>query len=129
MVCLLAVPLVLVPAAGAANGNASERAVCPGPLFAAARCHAHVVTDVRGNPLATSSPTGYGPGAFQTAYGLPATAALPQTIAVVDAYDDPTIESDLGVYSSSYGLPACTTANGCFLKVNQSGAQGPYPSR
>jgi subtilase family serine protease len=128
-ICVMALPLALASAAGAANGNASERAVCPGPVFAAARCHAEVVTDSRGNPLATTSPTGYGPAVFHSAYALPTTAALPQTIAIVDAYDDPTIESDLGVYSSSYGLPACTAANGCFLKVNQSGVQGAYPSR
>ena len=45
-----------------------------------------------------------------------------QTIAIVDAYDDPTAEKDLGVFSSTFGLSACTTANGCFKKVNQSGA-------
>ena len=39
-----------------------------------------------------------------------------------------TIESDLGVDSSTFGLPACTTQNGCFSKVNQSGAAGPYPA-
>ena len=40
---------------------------------------------------------------------------------IVDAYDDPNAESDLGVYRSQFGLAACTTANGCFRKVNQSG--------
>src|SRR5437879_2104680 len=123
----LAAPLVLVAAAVAANGHASERAVCPGPVLAGACCHAHVVTDERGNPLATSAPTGYGPAQFRSAYRLPSSALVPQTIAIVDAYDDPTIESDLGVYSSTYGLPACTTANACFSKVNQSGARGSYP--
>jgi hypothetical protein len=42
-------------------------------------------------------------------------------VAIVDAYDDPSAESDLGVYRARYGLPACTTANGCFKKVNQTG--------
>jgi subtilase family serine protease len=49
-----------------------------------------------------------------------------KTIAIVDAYDDPTAEHDLGVFSSQYGLPACTTANGCFQKVNQYGGTS-YP--
>jgi len=80
------------------------------------------VTDARANPHSTISPTGYGPGQFQTAYSLPsAIAGAGQTIAVVDAYDDPNAESDLALYSSTYGLPACTTANGCFSKVNQTG--------
>lgn len=41
-------------------------------------------------------------------------------MAIVDAYDDPNAEVDLGVYRSQYGLSSCTTANGCFRKVNQS---------
>jgi subtilase family serine protease len=46
----------------------------------------------------------------------------------VDAYDDPTAENDLGVFSSQFGLPACTTANGCFAKVNQTGGTR-YPRK
>ncbi len=118
----LAASLLLVAAAGAANGHANYRAVCPAALLGSARCHAQVVTDARANPHSTISPTGYGPGQFQTAYSLPsAIAGAGQTIAVVDAYDDPNAESDLALYSSTYGLPACTTANGCFSKVNQTG--------
>jgi subtilase family serine protease len=39
----------------------------------------------------------------------------------VDAFDDPNAESDLAVYRTKFGLPPCTTANGCFKKVNQYG--------
>jgi subtilase family serine protease len=46
----------------------------------------------------------------------------------VDAYDDPTAEADLGVYRSQFGLPACTTANGCFTKVSQTGTTT-YPRK
>jgi len=46
-------------------------------------------------------------------------------VAIVDANDAPTAESDLAVYRSAYGLSACTTANGCFKKVNQSGGATP----
>ena len=49
------------------------------------------------------------------------------TIAIVDAYGYPNAESDLAVYRATYGLPACTTANGCFKKVNQNGVQSSYP--
>ena len=48
-----------------------------------------------------------------------------ETVAIVDAYDDPTAEADLATYRSQYGLPACTTANGCFRKVNQNGVHEP----
>ncbi len=50
------------------------------------------------------------------------------TVAVVDAYDDPNAESDLATYRSTYGLPPCTTANGCFRKVNAEGAAAPLPA-
>ncbi len=68
---------------------------------------------VRG--AATSGPTGLSPSAIRTVYGLPSTGGN-GTIAIVDAYDDPGAENDLGVFSSQFGLPPCTTANGCFEK-------------
>jgi hypothetical protein len=86
-----------------------------------------VVTDKAGTPHATAAPTGYGPAELRGAYELPANSPVPQTIALVAAYDNPTIEADLAVYSETYGLPPCTTANGCFRKVNQDGEEGPYP--
>ena len=49
-----------------------------------------------------------------------------QTVAIVDAFDDPNAESDLSTYRAQYGLPACTTANGCFRKVDQRGGTS-YP--
>jgi subtilase family serine protease len=59
---------------------------------------------------------------------LPSTnSGVGQTVAIVDAYNDPNAEADLAVYRSTYGLPACTTANGCFKKVNQSGGTT-YPT-
>jgi subtilase family serine protease len=64
---------------------------------------------------------------FRTAYALPASASAIKTIGIVDAYNDPNIESDLRIYSTQFGLPACTTANGCFKKVNQTGGTS-YPA-
>jgi hypothetical protein len=46
---------------------------------------------------------------------------------VVDAFDLPTAESDLAVYRSQFGLPPCTTANGCFRKLDQNGGAS-YPA-
>jgi subtilase family serine protease len=43
-------------------------------------------------------------------------------VAIVDAYDNPNVEADLAVYRAQFGLPPCTTANGCFEKVAQDGA-------
>ncbi|HEX8967194.1 MAG TPA: S53 family peptidase [Chloroflexota bacterium] len=84
-------------------------------------------TDIQGKPSATGQPSGYGPADLRSAYQLPSTSAgAGQTVAVVDAYDDPNAESDLGVYRAQYGMSSCTTANGCFRKVNQYG-QSSYP--
>ncbi len=70
---------------------------------------------------------GYYPCMLQSAYNLDVAAGTGQTIAVVDAYDDPNAEADLGVYRSTFGLSACTTANGCFRKVAQNGS-ATYPT-
>src|SRR5712692_6719301 len=123
-----AVPLLLAGTGGAANVNASAAAVCPGSPFGSAHCHALVVTDAVGNPAATTSPTGLSPATIKSAYSFStsSTAGAGKTIAIVDAYNDPTAESDLGVFSGQYGLPPCTTANGCFTKVNQTGGTS-YP--
>ena len=98
-------------------------------------CFAEFRTDVGGGAgvnggriTMASTVSGYVPSDLQSAYALPSsTAGSGQTVAIVDAYNDPNAESDLGVYRSQFGLPACTTANGCFKKVNQNGVQGSYP--
>ena len=115
----LLVALVAGNAAAASNPlpPGFER-VCPGPAGPdTARCHAIA------KPQATTSPTGLSPATIKTAYNFPtsSTAGAGTTIAIVDAYNDPNAESDLNVFSSQFGLPACTTANGCFQKVNQTG--------
>ena len=93
-------------------------------------CLSVVRTDVKGHkgiqPLAT--PGGLGPSDLQGAYALPSSSAgSGQTVAIVDAQDDPNAESDLATYRSQYGLPACTTANGCFKKVDENGGTN-YPT-
>src|SRR3954468_21978685 len=113
-------------AAGASAGTGvSIRPVCSAVPAGYARCFSLVKGDAL--PFA-SGPSGYGPPDLQAAYALPSsTAGAGQTVAIVDAFDDPTAESDLAQYRSFYGLPACTTANGCFRKVNQSGGTLPMP--
>jgi Ricin-type beta-trefoil lectin domain/Putative Ig domain len=90
-------------------------------------CLALVRTDVR--PLLVASPlqppAGYGPSSLRAAYGLPASGGSGQTVAVIDAYDDPDAAADLAVYRSEYGLPPCTAVSGCFSKVNEEGQASP----
>jgi hypothetical protein len=71
------------------------------------------------------------PQDLHAAYSLPdeTAAATTQTIAVIDAYDDPTAEADLKVYDEEFGLPACTSANSCFRKVNEEGQPSPLPPK
>jgi subtilase family serine protease len=122
LVPLLAL-LLVVPATAAAKPN---KKVCGDTAAGFAHCHARVVTDAKGNPAVTPAPNGYGPSDIRAAYALPSTTAgAGKVFAIVDAYDAPTAEADLGTYRSTYGLPACTTANGCFRKVNQSGGTTP----
>lgn len=81
-----------------------------------ARCQAWIRTDIKGK-IRPDTPAGYGPSDLQTAYGLTSYSANNgggQTVAIVDAYNDPDAASNLSVYRSQYGLPPCTTSNGCF---------------
>ena len=78
-------------------------------------------------PNITPGPVGYGPKDIQRAYGLGGRSAHGALVAIVDAYNDPKAEADLAVYRRTFGLPPCTTANGCFRKVNQNGAAHPLP--
>lgn len=118
------------------SGNTYHQAVCArGQGQGVARCFAHVVVDARGNdvdgkpnatPLAT--PSGFGPADLRSAYNTAnsGSGSASTVVAIVDAYGYSNAETDLGVYRSQYGIPACTTANGCFRKVNQTGGTS-YP--
>jgi subtilase family serine protease len=80
----------------------------------------HVVTP-------DSGPTGFGPVHILEAYNFRNVKdkGKGQVIALVDAFDDSQAESDLGTFSTQFGLPACTTANGCFKVVYEGGKKPP----
>src|SRR5262249_46145299 len=111
-----------------------HKRVCPAstePGFAACLARVRVTADgqiAAGLLAPNATPNGFGPADLQSAYKVNPTLGAGATIAIVDAQDDPNAESDLGVYRSQYGLPPCTTANGCFKKVNQNGAASPLPT-
>ncbi|MEO9173978.1 MAG: hypothetical protein ABI317_00595 [Gaiellales bacterium] len=128
-VCLL---VLAVGTAGAATHQAPRRDHQRGHWFArtcataargSASCDAQIVTNADGKPLAANAPAAgaLGPAQFAGAYSLPTSAPSNATIAIIDAYDNPNIEANLATFDSYYGLPACTTANGCFRKVDQNG--------
>lgn len=123
-------------------GSYTVSNVCAAPKPNRAACMALEVTpknsasadnlaSTTGGAQPQTGPTsGLTPAQLESAYQLPPTTSVSggQTVAIVDSYDDPTAESDLNVYSSQFGLPACTTLNGCFTKENQTGQSSPLPT-
>lgn len=112
---------------------AHSRKVCTtSPQPGMVRCHAIILTDSGGiTPLSTGTPQGFGPAAFKAAYKVRGNATT--RLAVVVAYDAPTINSDLASFSKAFGLPvmpACTSAAqmACFEKLNQRGIGSSYPA-
>ncbi|MDQ6943798.1 MAG: S8 family serine peptidase [Candidatus Eremiobacteraeota bacterium] len=103
---------------------------CPGvPAAGSAKCTVAINTNaapVADPNLSPALIAGFHPADLQAAYGLPAQNAG-QVVAIVDAFDSPTAESDLAVYRAAFGLPPCTTSNGCFRKVDQHGGSA-YPA-
>jgi len=135
LLCALAVPFVgVAPSAASSPGmpSANVEAVCPAATPGTAECLALRRTDIgapQGSLITPLATTGYlMPADIQGAYSLPTgSQGSGLTVAIVDAYDLPTAEADLAYYRSYFGLPACTTANGCFRKVNQNGGVS-YPA-
>lgn len=128
-VAALAAFVLVVPVSASAGTDplaaVPVQRACPDrPQPGQVTCLALVRTDVtpQHGVLPQKKPTGLGAIDLRDAYHLPtATGGKGQTVAIIDVYDDPKAESDLAVYRKQYGLPPCTTANGCFRKVNATG--------
>ena len=131
------IPLFLVPAAlltaplpPAHASTSTQVAVCKRAPHGRVGCFAIRVDryTTSGRVRHASAPVGLTPTDLQSAYALPpAPAGDGMTVAIVDAYDDPRAEHDLATYRAQFGLPACTSGNGCFRKVNQTGGRS-YPA-
>jgi subtilase family serine protease len=99
-----------------------------------AQCHAVTMSAANGKAVVRQSPNaqpfaaGFTPTDVQAAYNLTGLSASGRTVAIVDAYGYPTLESDLATYRSTYGLPPCTTANGCFKRMDQNGGSSNPPT-
>lgn len=119
---------------------------CPAPEAGHATCFALVRKPVKaptpgaaagpgvrpyvvGGGAALAGPAGgLTPEDLASAYGYsPAATGFGQTVGIVDAFDDPEIENDLGRFDAHYGLPPCTSANGCLQKVGQTGSASSLP--
>lgn len=114
------------------SGNVYYKAVCGSvPARLHARCAANVVTDKSGRIIESTQPpvSGFGPPDLQDAYKIKTKGKSSTIVAIVDAFGYNNAERDLGIYRSQFGLPACTTDNGCFKKLNQDGKQKDYPAQ
>jgi subtilase family serine protease len=119
-------PASASPASSPAAAASAIRS-CATPAHGSAACLAWVRTDMHAAKVAPNATVaGYGPADLQSAYKLPSsTAGSGQTVAIVDAFDDPNAAADLSTYRAQFGLPACTAASGCFRKINQTGGTTP----
>ncbi|HTT97748.1 MAG TPA: hypothetical protein VMF58_06830 [Rhizomicrobium sp.] len=128
----MAVPTVSARAqAVERSGDTYHRAVCGAVAGLVARCDAHVVTDRLGHAIGhdRGSIAGYTPADLRDAYKIATGGSSSTIVAAVDAYGYDNAESDLAVYRAQFGLPPCTTANGCFRKFNQKGKRKNYPAQ
>ena len=95
-------------------------------------CDALVVTATKHTPvrLSTNAPAGYSPQQLARMYHLPSgNRGAKTTIAIIDAGVDRTLARDLAVYRQTYGLPACTVANGCLRLEDYTGGKQPTPQQ
>jgi hypothetical protein len=123
--CGVAQPLVQMTADEiAVAGNA---ATCDTATGDGVRCHGRVIVDSRGCPHPNPAPAGFGPSQLRSAYKITSSGSSATVIAIVDAFGYPNAEADLATYRTQFGLPSCTTANGCFKKVNQFGKTDSFP--
>jgi subtilase family serine protease len=123
-----------VSAAAQASGSSHWVYACG--TFTRGKLHCLVIKNTAAHPTALTvrpnaipAGNGYGPSQLQSAYDLTAASGADgsgTTVAVVDAYNDPTAASDLATYRSAAGLPALTS--GQFTQYNQEGETSPLPA-
>jgi subtilase family serine protease len=143
LVALLGAPSQARPAAKVRHVNAHVCAVATAGSAACLATRHDTTVNGKVAPDAVAWTSGYGAADLQSAYALTSassTGGLGNTVAIVDAYNDPTAAGDLAVYRNTMGLPATTTcrrtstsiassnpSRPCFAKVNQSGGASSYP--
>jgi subtilase family serine protease len=123
------------PAAPAGSHRACAVNLTPGVMVCMALIRNGIKPRTEASLGHDSAPVGdgYGPSSLQSAYNLTSDSASEgagESVAVVDAYNDPNAVSDVATYRSAWGLPACNTATkaGCLTVVNQNGKASPLPA-
>jgi subtilase family serine protease len=105
-----------------------ETQVCGNAKVGVPTCQAIAMTATPGRITSRAKPlaSAFTPDDIQKAYKLGGLSGKGRTVAIVDAYGYSHLESDLATFRSQYGLPACTTANGC-LKIEDANGGSNYP--
>ena len=136
-VLLAIIAFFLLPAVCKASTITNGRVCTVAKKQGLASCNARALTDAKGNFLVSKSPAGFTPNDLKNAYSLSGRASGNPIVAIVDAYDDPTIKNDLDVYNKQFGLPIlpnCVNAIAkpsvpCFQKISQRGTSAlPKPN-
>jgi subtilase family serine protease len=107
--------------------TAGDVSLCP-VVADGVTCHGRAIADPNGCPHRNPAPAGYGPSQLRSAYKISTTGSSSTLVAIVEAFGYPNAEADLATYRTQFGLPSCTTANGCFRKLNQRGLTDSFPA-
>ena len=144
---ILSMSALGAPPAVGATQRVTARDACAAPISGRISCDAQVLVFTRshrpvhprvgrrGTPRSVAStgqpaPQPLTPAYLQQAYDLGALSAsrgVGDTVAIVGVYDDPSAASDLATFRATFGMPPCTTANGCFQQLNEQGQASPLP--
>lgn len=145
---LVAAAIAATPTPAGAADTTSVRVatpVCPTPTAGHASCHAiklvtrqvstskaqllekkGVATSAKASRLGFGPAGGYTPTQLATAYGINPKAKTTQTVAIVDAFDDPSVRADLNAFDAHYGFHRETASS--FKVINQAGQASPLPA-
>jgi subtilase family serine protease len=140
LACAALVAAIVPAAATASTRYATVHALCAAPRADDASCLALALRPARAGAAgarayataagatSTGPAGGLTPGDLASAYKYSPDATVSgQTLAIVDAFDDPNVEADLATFDANYSLSACTSSNGCFEKVGETGSTSSLP--
>jgi hypothetical protein len=117
-------PAPLLPSAAAHYPpGAHYKPLCPNPDAHGQRCFGQILVDADDRPIShpTSPPGGWTPTELEKAYGLPANGGAGTVIATFIGSHYTNAESDVAAYRSMFGMTPCTSANGCFTQITDTG--------
>lgn len=103
---ILLITLIMLPITGAAQGNSDQS----NSTITGAQKIWEATPPIHIKRVSATAPVGYSPSQIRKAYGLDQITATGagQTVAIVDAYGSPTIQSDLAAFSKQYSLPTAS---------------------